>query len=188
MNNELKEAMQIISKVFPVSYAYTDSAYENVHSATTGIKRVLCKNDPDHEFLMGENLNVELEMAQIERDEENVVDVIKLSSSCAGSPRKFSLFIDISELKIKTQQRDSKPEKLLCNSKYIVSYMRLSEREKEILKHLAQMRTSDEIANYMFISPNTVKSHRKNIKKKIDLSSRESFSRFLNWVRELEVS
>ena len=151
MNNEIKEAMQIISKVFPVSYAYTDSAFENVHTATSGIKRVLCKNSPDDESYPVKNLRVELEMAQIERETDHAVDVIKLSSSRMGSQRKFSLFIDISQLEIKTGYTDSKSENLLCNSKFIVSYMRLSKREKEILKHLALMKTSEEIASCMFI-------------------------------------
>ncbi|MGH3941857.1 MAG: response regulator transcription factor [Pseudonocardiaceae bacterium] len=49
---------------------------------------------------------------------------------------------------------------------------KLSERELEVLRHLAQMRTSEEIATEMFVSINTVKTHLKSIYRKLAVSRR----------------
>ncbi|MEO9869913.1 response regulator transcription factor [Ekhidna sp.] len=47
----------------------------------------------------------------------------------------------------------------------------LSEREIEIIRKLADGLTSSQISNTLFISEHTVKTHRKNILKKLDLHS-----------------
>ncbi len=50
--------------------------------------------------------------------------------------------------------------------------MDLTKREIDVLKHIAEGLTNDEIANKMFISKNTVKSHIKNIYLKLDVKNR----------------
>ena len=50
----------------------------------------------------------------------------------------------------------------------------LSAREKEILKHIADGSTSREIAEKLFISLATVKSHRNNIMKKLKVNDMAS--------------
>ncbi|MGQ0776701.1 MAG: LuxR C-terminal-related transcriptional regulator [Pseudonocardiales bacterium] len=49
---------------------------------------------------------------------------------------------------------------------------KLSDRELEVLQHLAQMRTSEEIATEMFVSINTVKTHLKSIYRKLAVTRR----------------
>jgi DNA-binding NarL/FixJ family response regulator len=44
----------------------------------------------------------------------------------------------------------------------------LTEREKEVLKLIAQEFTTQEIADKLFISPNTVETHRKNLMSKLN--------------------
>ena len=50
-----------------------------------------------------------------------------------------------------------------------VKKYKLSEREIEIIRALSNGRTSTQIAEDLFISPHTVKTHRKNILKKLNL-------------------
>ena len=60
----------------------------------------------------------------------------------------------------------------------------LSERELEVLKHLASGRTNSEIARDLFVSVGTVKSHTGNIYRKLDAKNRaEALAR----ARELKV-
>lgn len=48
----------------------------------------------------------------------------------------------------------------------------LTKREKEIIKHTINGKKSSEIANLLFISKNTVDTHRRNINKKLQIKSR----------------
>lgn len=54
----------------------------------------------------------------------------------------------------------------------------LSQREKEILVCIGEGKTSQEIADYLFISKTTVDSHRKNIMKKIGVQGKTDLIRF----------
>lgn len=48
----------------------------------------------------------------------------------------------------------------------------LSRRELEVLSHLVEGRTNQEIAEALFVSPNTVKTHVSNIYRKLDVERR----------------
>lgn len=50
---------------------------------------------------------------------------------------------------------------------YIRRFYRLSDREKEIQRLVAEGKTSSEIAEILFISKNTADTHRRNIRKKL---------------------
>jgi two-component system, NarL family, response regulator NreC len=54
----------------------------------------------------------------------------------------------------------------------------LTEREKEVLSHLAEGRSNDEIAELLVISPSTVARHRENIMRKLNLHSRADLVRY----------
>lgn len=58
----------------------------------------------------------------------------------------------------------------------------LSEQEINILKLIAQQKTSKEIASMLFISPKTVSNHRTNISKKLDLGGVQNG--LLKWALE----
>jgi two-component system response regulator NreC len=54
----------------------------------------------------------------------------------------------------------------------------LTEREQEVLAHLAEGATNDEIAATLVISPKTVARHRENIMRKLNLHSRVELVRY----------
>jgi two-component system response regulator NreC len=54
----------------------------------------------------------------------------------------------------------------------------LTEREQEVLTHLADGATNDEIARSLVISPKTVERHRENIMRKLNLHSRAELVRY----------
>lgn len=58
----------------------------------------------------------------------------------------------------------------------------LTKREQEILINVAKGATSIEISEKFYISVNTVKNHRRNIKTKLNLSDPIDYSKFLRWV------
>ena len=64
--------------------------------------------------------------------------------------------------------------KVLDENLYIRKNMQrfgsLSKREKQILKLVAQGQSTNQIAEKLFLSPQTVKTHRKNISKKLELT------------------
>ncbi|MEO8069189.1 MAG: response regulator transcription factor [Flavobacteriales bacterium] len=50
-------------------------------------------------------------------------------------------------------------------------YLGLTQREREIIRLIAQERTNDEIAAALFVSTDTVKTHRKNLMAKLNVRS-----------------
>ena len=54
----------------------------------------------------------------------------------------------------------------------------LTDREQEVLTHLAEGESNDEIAKALVISPKTVARHRENIMHKLNLHSRAELVRY----------
>ncbi len=54
----------------------------------------------------------------------------------------------------------------------------LTDREREVLTHLAEGESNDEIATVLVISPKTVERHRENIMRKLNLHSRSELVRY----------
>ena len=55
---------------------------------------------------------------------------------------------------------------------------KLSDREKEVLKYIAEGKTGREIAAILYLSPNTVERHRANIMDKLGLHNRAELIKF----------
>ena len=60
----------------------------------------------------------------------------------------------------------------------------LTEREREVLGHLSELLTTEEIAGVMFVSVNTVRTHVRNILRKLAASRRNEAVRR---ARELKI-
>ncbi len=54
----------------------------------------------------------------------------------------------------------------------------LTEREKQVLRHIAEGNTNLQISELLSIAENTVKTHRKNIKRKLEIVSTADLVKF----------
>jgi DNA-binding NarL/FixJ family response regulator len=62
----------------------------------------------------------------------------------------------------------------------VINKFRLSNQEKEIIKYIVEGKTSKEIAQLLFITKNTVDTHRKNINRKLEINSNSTLIKFAN--------
>ncbi|MCB1584050.1 MAG: response regulator transcription factor [Xanthomonadales bacterium] len=67
--------------------------------------------------------------------------------------------------------RRKTPDAFIRNGEAI-SYLKISDREIEVLEQLAEGYTNQQVADRLFISVNTVKSHIKNMYEKLEVGSR----------------
>ena len=62
----------------------------------------------------------------------------------------------------------------------------MTERERTVLRYLATMLSNAEIAEQMFLSPNTIKVHLRHVYRKLDVTSRRAAVRRARELRLLE--
>lgn len=60
-------------------------------------------------------------------------------------------------------------EEVLFYEAHREQFLTLTVREKEVLKQMALGKSNKEIASFLFITVNTVETHRKNIKRKLEV-------------------
>ena len=108
-----------------------------------------------------------------------MVKALLLSVANINSKHKYYL-IDLKNLisGISKTSEEGLPEN---KSEFENLYHNLSLREQKVLHEVSKGKTSNEIAGKLFISTNTVKNHRKNIKKKLKFDDNHDYSRFLKW-------
>ncbi len=100
-----------------------------------------------------------------ETTSDELIDVIELDNN-------FPFYTNKSSYK-KSNVFVSKDESLVFK-------FRLSKQEKEIIKYIVEGKTSREIAALLFITKNTVDTHRKNINRKLEISNNSSLIKFAN--------
>lgn len=64
--------------------------------------------------------------------------------------------------------------------KSVINKFRLSKQEKEIIRYIVEGKTSKEIAVLLFITKNTVDTHRKNISRKLEINNNSSLIKYAN--------
>lgn len=87
--------------------------------------------------------------------------------------------VDLDELKNTIRRYESvRPLKSFPGSKTKPCLDQLSAREKEILKYLVEGKTSQEISKILYLSKNTIDTHRRNILEKTGLKSTYELIRY----------
>ncbi len=126
------------------------------------------------ELMETNNLDQKITFFQQVRSNENeewswylsVTKILLLENGIAS----LSLTISqpVTELANVTNKLDKLMEEHLFLKTSLNKLSNLSNREKQVLSLLANGKTNDEIANTLFISINTAKTHRKKIKEKLN--------------------
>lgn len=168
MNNQGIKVNSI--HVLPVSSAYRLARHRKLRQAAQ--KRSMQK------FLNVDN-TTEISTSRIHMQCRPVRNIIfthvndSLEEFCSKADRTARESADV----------DKQTQKLLFNNKFIETYMRLNQHEKQVLKQLSLMKTSEQIASALLVSVNHVKNHRENIDQKLRFTTCEEHNQFLFWVR-----
>jgi two-component system response regulator NreC len=88
----------------------------------------------------------------------------------AAAANEVYLYPSLAKLLVRDYLRQDAAEKPALDE--------LTEREHEVLAHLAEGQTNEEIAEILVISPSTVARHRENIMRKLNLHSRAELVRY----------
>jgi|GEM_PF-3362514 len=137
------------------------------NSSTSVFHRVLDKKNGTEE--LSEVVKAEL------ADHENIfgvkMEIIRQNSASKRKKITLSIKLDREDVfeYVKTIDFYLKNKKML--SKYKTSIEQLSAREKEICRLLSKGHSSTEIGGLLFISTDTVRTHRKNIFRKLECNS-----------------
>ena len=73
---------------------------------------------------------------------------------------------------------NAKMDKQAYTEKYLSTYEKLTDREKEVLRYTSLGKSSKDIAELLFLSPQTIETHRKNIRKKTNITSNSELIQF----------
>lgn len=113
---------------------------------------------------------------------QRAMKALLLSVTDDSRKRNFYL-IDLNSL-LSSDSKTSSEELSESKQNFEDLYHNLSLREQKVLHEVSKGNTSNEIACKFFISTNTVKNHRKNIKKKLNFADNQDYSKFLKWSLE----
>jgi two-component system nitrate/nitrite response regulator NarL len=142
--------------------------------------RIIKENDPNAKILVLTMHDNQEYLNQIIRsgakgfvlkntDKEELLEAVRAVSSGENFFSK-----DISKLIIDNYIRSAKDSERSEGYKEVP----LTKREIEILKHIAEGKSNQEIANHLYISYNTVDTHRKNIMHKLSIKNTAGLVRY----------
>lgn len=122
--------------------------------------------------------NIKLELVNLWSDvEARPIKVIKLIVT-----RKFHDKSEVHLFELESLIQDAEQDQNYVDINFESLYSNLTKREQEILVIVAKGATSVEISEKFYISINTVKNHRRNIKTKLNIFDPIEYSKFLRWI------
>lgn len=95
-----------------------------------------------------------------------------------ANPKTLNIAIDVSNLGLTTKKMNFICEQNELVQKHYGKYLRLTLREKEIIRLIVDGKSSYAISDMLFISQHTVNNHRKNIIAKLQVKSLSELIKF----------
>lgn len=137
------------------------------------LKNLLSKNDPDEAFTFFQQVRIKEQKEWV----WHIGSTRIFFQDKEGNPSHIvTIAIPINKLK----HIHNKAERLLAEKDFfntnIEKFSTLGKREREVLSLVAQGKPSSCISKELFISVETVNSHRKSIKRKLEISSSYEFT------------
>jgi DNA-binding CsgD family transcriptional regulator len=132
------------------------------------MKAMLERNDPDEVFTLFQQVR-----SSTEHEWEWYLSSTRiLALDESGLPfLTITLAVPIDPENHITQKVERLLEENIFMRNNYERYASLSKREKDVLKQFALMKSNKEIADELFLSVSTVETHKRNIKKKLDIRS-----------------
>lgn len=137
------------------------------------LKNLLSKNDPEETFTFFQQVRIKEQKEWV----WHIGSTRIFFQDCEGKPTHIvTIAIPVNNLK----HIHNKAERLLAEKDFfsnnIKKFTTLGKREREVLSLVAQGKPSLCISKELFISVQTVNSHRKSIKRKLEISSSYEFT------------
>lgn len=128
--------------------------------------------------------NIKIELIKIKSaDSLQPSAALKITITKTQTNETEILFVNLEDLIARKQFNLNENENNSGDSLFSDLYQKLTKRERQVMLMVAVGSTSNEIAKRLFIAANTVKNHRRNIKKKLGLPDAIVYSKFLRWVK-----
>jgi DNA-binding NarL/FixJ family response regulator len=127
--------------------------------------------------------NIKVEFVTISSaHQKDKTKAIKLTIQHDNNLQPEVRFVDLEEILSEIDNFHSSHIQELSDKIFQELFNKLTSREQQVLSYVAKGESSIEIAEKLFISSNTVKNHRRNMKKKLELYDPVKYSRFLRWI------
>ncbi|MBW3470284.1 response regulator transcription factor [Arthrospiribacter ruber] len=138
----------------------------NLFSGMSGIDGV--------KYLKSKNPYIEVVMISVHDDAELVFDALRAGASgyITKSSNYIELIQSLDELVKGGAPMSSKVARMVINNFHSNPNSPLSEREKDVLRLIAEGKSYTQIADQLFISKETSKTHIKNIYSKLEVNSK----------------
>ncbi len=126
--------------------------------------------------------NIKVEIITISSRDKGSTKAVKITIQRNNHRQPEVFLVDLGQVINKLVQSDAPKHLGEYDDIFTSLYHKLTDREQQVITLVALGGSSIEIAEKLFVSPNTVKNHRRNVKKKLELYEPIKYSKFLSWV------
>lgn len=184
--NELS-ALKSLAANLGAILAVTDSELKEVKFATTRLTSITksscgAYSENGSGRQSDTSQNVEMEVVSIcMKGRKRPVDAIKFSRRIPSRKERICVFFEIHNLQSGYKSLRQLMPVMNGSPDMLEQFLSLSHRERQVAGMVGGGLTSREIAGKLHISENTVKNHRKRLKKRLSFKDAREYKGFLKW-------